>query len=211
MQKSSSKTMDNDIKELEKKFDKLEPKEMPKSANLINSAKQHLSRGSGSAVNKYKSQSKSNSPTPQEKKLDSPITGSNSFVRSIIAAAAAPIAYDNASFQEVMNQANKDGGDEKKLDSPITGSNSFVRSIIAAAAAPIAYDNANFQEVMNQANKDGGDEKKQGNTTAPNPKSLKEKSASSTALRVGPFAAIRENEMKRKKKASLDLNPTEED
>ena len=30
--------------ELEKKFDKLEPKEMPKSANLINTAKQHLSR-----------------------------------------------------------------------------------------------------------------------------------------------------------------------
>ncbi|KAI1731872.1 hypothetical protein Ddc_00713 [Ditylenchus destructor] len=44
-----------------------------------------------------------------------------------------------------------------------------------------------------------------------NPKTLKEKSMSSSALRVGPFAAIRENEMKRKKKSSLDLESNEEE
>uniref|UniRef100_A0A914C5M5 Uncharacterized protein n=1 Tax=Acrobeloides nanus TaxID=290746 RepID=A0A914C5M5_9BILA len=66
-------------------------------------------------------------------------------------------------------------------------------------------DQTTSKESINKQN----DEKPK--PTNVNPKALKEKSASSANIRMGPFATIRENELKRKQKTSLDLEQTEEE
>uniref|UniRef100_A0A7E4VRJ0 PEST proteolytic signal-containing nuclear protein n=1 Tax=Panagrellus redivivus TaxID=6233 RepID=A0A7E4VRJ0_PANRE len=87
---------------------------------------------------------------------------------------------------------------------------SVIATASAVAAAPVPTKTANTEDGKGGKNGETSVFEKISATAAKTQK-LKEKSASSSTLRVGPFAAIRENELKRQKKASLDLNASEKD